>query len=152
MEKQNCNAMAFQTRFQNLSSEKKLFQEGRTNFGDLGLGAYQYLRENIKHLKINRARSRKTLRKTHLKINRKVCARSMHKVPWSALDELRTILGRPSGDPRTTLGRPSDDPRTTLGQPRKTPNDRERPRTTPNDPERPRAPRCPPHGFGTVTV
>ena len=60
------------------------------------------------------------MRKTHLKINRKVCARSLRKVPWTALDELRTILGRPSGDPRTTLGRPSDDPGrpgTTLGRP-----------------------------------
>ena len=79
-----------------------------------------YLMEKINHLKINRARLRKTLRKTHLKINRKVCARSLRKVPWTALDELRTILGRPSGDPRTTLGRPSDDPGrpgTTLGRP-----------------------------------
>ena len=75
-----------------------------------------YFIEKIDHLKINRARLRKTLRKTHLKINRKVPAQG-------PLDS----LGRASDDPRTTLGRPSDDPRTALGRPWTTWED---PRTT----------------------
>ena len=72
-------------------------------------GYVQYLIEKITNLKINHARSRKTLRKTYLKIKRKVRARSMRKLCARSLgrasDEPRTTLRRPW----TTLGRPSND-------------------------------------------
>ena len=69
--------------------------------------------EKVNHLKLNRARSRKTLRKTYLKVNRKTRATCPRKTP--AQDRHKNKIGDPGSDEQK-IGDPGRD-ETKIGDP-----------------------------------
>ena len=76
-----------------------------------------YCTEKVNHLKVNRARLRKTLRKTYLKVNRKVQARFLRKVCARFAQGPRKVCARPAQGPRKARARPAQGPRKTRARP-----------------------------------
>ena len=66
-----------------------------------------YLTEKVNHLKVNRARLRKALRKVYLKINHKVHARFLRKARARPAQGLRKVRARSAQGPRKTHPRPA---------------------------------------------
>ena len=77
--------------------------------------------EKVNHRRVNCARSRKTLRKVYLKVNRKVHARFLRKARARPAQGLRKVRARPAQDPHKACARPAQDPRKACARPRPRP-------------------------------